>query len=794
MLKKMTLALWSALLPWAVCGAELPVAAAADYATITLNNPWDMTDSSDVFPLLWTHNLAAAAAGNGIMAGTPRDTDPHFWAHFPQIARTTTSLDNPFIPIDANRFTKLSFYMWLPETLAVGATNGRVMWHLGGDTVAQWDASYSESPMFAVYPGWHLYTIDLKALKQTDLLPGQRWAGAWTGSVAGLRIDPSLGAALPFKIGWIRLTSDTDQTATLRSVQANSAALRVASDVYATDGMVTTLSRQVDGSFNFATLPPGSYKVAPLSDEDYTLAVRGAAWDMSSLSVFNWASRHDWKNEGIVSGKFQGATAGPDPFLVMDIPAEKPVDASKYRYLRITMDLSGVPAQESGLLVWWGNNPVDFSGGNSGFIPVQAGQKEYVIDLGGKAGWTGNIKALRIDPLNGPNAGSGVTVKISSVRLTKTATSPLEPITYLADTVRVQAPAQVKILAPSFSSGSDYARSVLGRPWDMKDNFSIPNYSNLLNADFVTSIPDLGLNGNFFRGVSQPAAPGATEGDPVAFFLFQENTKPIDANRFRLMRVRMYVPFNAGDQNELTTGAIARMGWKENDFNAFQTYDVPLLPGLRDLWVDMPKVRIEGNAGVWGGTVRYLRIDPFEFQPSRPFYLGGASLHALPTVSDVLPLSLLITGESNANMTVKVYVDDAQIAAFTNQRTGLTGLDVNMSNIATGEHTLKICADSGTSQGCSTLAVPFVRTNDVNLIGTGDAESLFNWIEGIAPQVLRPSGESSQDIGGYYARCYRASGQCVAVKGQRLYYYDGSTIADLGSVSSFVAQAKAANY
>ena len=95
-LKLGTLMLCASLLPGISHSAELLVPAAADFATISLNNPWDMADNTDVYPLLWTHNLAAATATGGVMTGTPRDTDPHFWARFPQIARTTTTLgDRP---------------------------------------------------------------------------------------------------------------------------------------------------------------------------------------------------------------------------------------------------------------------------------------------------------------------------------------------------------------------------------------------------------------------------------------------------------------------------------------------------------------------------------------------------------------------------------------------------------------------------------------------------------------------------------------------------------------------------
>jgi hypothetical protein len=49
-----------------------------------------------------------------------------------------------------------------------------LVWHKGGSTIAAFDAAYSESPLFPVYPGWHLYDFDLAALTPSK---GSPWTG-----------------------------------------------------------------------------------------------------------------------------------------------------------------------------------------------------------------------------------------------------------------------------------------------------------------------------------------------------------------------------------------------------------------------------------------------------------------------------------------------------------------------------------------------------------------------------------------------------------------------------------------
>uniref|UniRef100_UPI0035AE9B36 hypothetical protein n=1 Tax=Chitinimonas sp. TaxID=1934313 RepID=UPI0035AE9B36 len=534
------------------CAADILVRAAADFATVELNQPWDMSDPSVVYPLLWTHNLQAATVSGRVFTGTPRDTDPHYWALYPQIPSSTATLDKPKQLIDASRYSKLSFYMWLPDTLPTGDRLGRVVWHVGGDTIAQFDAGYSESALFNVYPGWHLYTLDLASLKAS---PNQRWAGPWTGKMAGLRIDPCLGASAtfscntPFKLAWVRLVDPADTGSRLKDSRLNKAAIVLSDAVDSSKSSIAAVAPGSDGSFDLSSLAPGSYKVAPIADDDYALFARGAAWDFKSLLDFNWASRSGWTLEGIKNGQFEGTLTSTGSALLLDVPASRPIDAAKYRYLRVKMDIPVLPAQTAGLLVYWGEQPVSPVSHNN-FTPLKAGLNEYVIDLGQNATWTGQIRTLQINPLIGPNA-SGAVVKLVSVRLGKSNTAPDTTVAYLSDTVKVNNPPKINLLAPSFKSGNDYARTVLGQPWDMRSRLSTPRLDNLSSADFVTSIPELGVTGHFLRGTNTPAPPGANSSDPAVYLISQRNDKPIDASIYRLFRVKMYVPFNAADQNEL---------------------------------------------------------------------------------------------------------------------------------------------------------------------------------------------------------------------------------------------------
>lgn len=126
-LRAVAAALKTLALGWCACAMQAQaqtVPEGADHATQKLNNAWDMATQADVFPLLWTHNLAAATVSNGVMSATARDTDPHFWLQFPPIPSAIVPPNLAQTTIDANTYTRLSFLMWLPESVSPGSNTG----------------------------------------------------------------------------------------------------------------------------------------------------------------------------------------------------------------------------------------------------------------------------------------------------------------------------------------------------------------------------------------------------------------------------------------------------------------------------------------------------------------------------------------------------------------------------------------------------------------------------------------------------------------------------------------------
>lgn len=739
------------------------VSEGVDHATTVLHNAWDMSSPNDVFPLLWTHNLASATVSGGVMTGTARDTDPHFWLQFPRIPSAIEALNLKQTPIDANRFNKLSLMMWLPETVIAGSKNGRLVWHSGGDTVAAFDAAYSESPLFPVYPGWHLYQFNLSTLAPLRGTP-------WSGSIHGLRVDPCLGCNVTFKIDWARLYNDSENASQFDIAPGKTHVLAEALPTGSGVGATTALPAQ-NGKVSAARLPPGNYRVASITEGDYALSQRGRAWSLDTTADFLWASNSGISGASVSSNGLSGTTSGSDPFFLLDVPPGAPIDASKYRHIAIDMTLNTVPAQESGLLVWWGDQAATVSSPSS-FVPVRAGRATYRVDLGQSTNWRGLIRALRIDPLNGPNAGSNVSFTVHSVRLTQ-ASGFEESVAFNTTPLTVNARPRVTITSPGFEDGDDYALVEQGSAWTMKPGQAKqPQLSNLLSSSYVSSIPELNLAGQFFKGTSQPAAPGQTEGDPHVFLAFQENASPIDASYYRWMGFDLYVPMNEADQGELTRGAVARLSWKSDDVDPGLTSDdIVLQPGLRRYWFDMSKLVYEPiSSRVWGGMVRYLRVDPFEFPESRTFYAGQAQLRSSPSARYVLPVNLRLEDADGDKMSVVIRSGATVLASAGNLSTGDHQIFANVAALAAGEHTLSVEISDGVNAISRSADIPMVKLPGGSPLAAAQikaADRVFNWAERILASTLGAGSSSGtahaclQSIPGAYGRYYPTSGICL---------------------------------
>jgi hypothetical protein len=649
--------------------------------------------------------------------------------------------------------------------------------------------------LFPVYPGWHLYDFDLAALTPLK-------GSTWTGEVFGLRIDPCLNCAIPFKLDWARLYHDKE---TASSVALPSGKTHLLTQVLPTGTTtpVTTVIPASAGKASIARLPAGSYNIAPISDADYALSQRGKAWNFSSLTDAMVTSGISGVSVG--SNGLTAFTSNPDPFVLLDVPTLTPVDASKYRYIAIDMSLTNVPAQESGLLVWWGDAPATVRH-PSAFIPVQPGRQTYRIDLSKSADWKGLVKALRIDPLNGPNAAGGFGFTLHSVTLTTTSGAQ-EIVSFNNTPLIVNARPTVEILSPSFSTGEDYALVEQGAPWAIRqDQIKQPSLSNLIGWEYVTQIPEINATGQFFHATSQVAAAGHTEGDPQAFLIFQENAKPIAADTYRLLGFDLYVPMDAANQDELTKGAMARVAWKTDDVDPGVTSDdIVLMPGLQRYWLDMSKLVYEpASARMWSGPVRYLRIDPFEFPSSRHFYLGRTELRTLPISQYVLPVTLGLQDADGDAMSVTVRVGNTILITAQGLKNGTHQLLANVSALPAGEHQLSVDVSDGNGSMTRKAHVNFVKVptgSGVPAHQVQAADRIFRWAESLMGGLLGPSAASSMNpacpthIPGSYGRYYPSTQSCLLVlDGLIAYSLNGKPLSVAGYTDGLLTQAAAAGF
>ncbi len=683
-----------------------------DFATQVLHDPWDMNNEADYYPLRWVDNLSQSKIEKGVFIGTPKNNDPHIWLHFPQIISSIPTLNQKPQDINADKYSILTFYLHVSDDIESGSLEavGRIVWHFGGDTIEEFNSNIGESALFPVYPGWHLYSIDLKNITPNVGAP-------WQGIIKGLRIDPCFGCQ-QFQLDWARLTSKETPLTAIELNQHNSILL-IANDTES-DNYLTVTHGDGEGHYDLSHLSPGNYQIAAIDNNDYALSQLANPWDMNNENDFFWSSRSGWENPQVSDGMFSGISNNADPFLLLNISPDHPIDANQYRYLHVQMSVSQIPDDEPGLMVFWGTQaatPVF----HSDFELLQPGLHTYTIDLNQFPQWSGDIRALRIDPLGGANS-TNITVNIQHISLTRTATFSTTLPT-LDTLITINSTPQAELLSPSAFTGIDYASSVLQDPWDMDNDHDVQDTRDISNGHFINSIPDLNLSGTFYTGSSVPRSP---EGDPGISVLSQQNTFPLNADQFPLLAFSLYVPFDANDPDELGTGAIARVAWKRDDFdNGRTTDDILLFPGLHTYLLDMSTVKYEpASATSWTGQVRYLRIDPHEFGSPRDFYLDTVRVLSYPQSGDLLAVSLDLQDIEQDPLQITLLVDNTPVASYSSITAGIRTLHADISHLIAGAHTLQIQLNDGFNSSEQTLAVPFILdTTDKDTDNDGTLDS-----------------------------------------------------------------------
>jgi hypothetical protein len=241
------------------------IKAADDFATRAFQDPWDMSQRTDVG--WWTFGKDTAAAGNflnptvsgGVFTGSLSGAAATLFLLESGLAPTPGGSATPIgktgqqFPIDANTYTHLVYRM---NSTAGGVS--QYVWSQGTIYTDQTIACEFAQNATAVRTGWKIYDIDLKAL---SLCAGSQVP--WAGAMRAFQFIPLAGSPSgTIQIDWARLVhADPKQTI---SWTGGAADIYLDTNNTATDGTLGRIAVNVTSPYSFLTagLPAGTYYVA----------------------------------------------------------------------------------------------------------------------------------------------------------------------------------------------------------------------------------------------------------------------------------------------------------------------------------------------------------------------------------------------------------------------------------------------------------------------------------------------------------------------------------------------------
>jgi hypothetical protein len=421
-----------------------------DYATIVLNDPWDMSSSTDIVA---TNDVGSLTFSGGTARYTTACYTTPFCNGDPQLTLRTGAIYNDTrTPIDPKRYHHATFRF--KENTRQDTSQGSVNRFLFGDAPRAFTSTTKDS---VTNEDWNTYYLDLKTAL---LVPG---SAAWTSysQINAFRFDPDeLQLSVSGEVDDIRLTSDpwADQSYTIRWTSGGGSPTAIvrlysAPDQNPNSGKTllgqTTLSA---GSFawNTAIVAAGIYYVYMTMDDGvnalravyselpvvikrqaaitFTTASRvattpddfaekaGNAWDFSDSDLdLRGAPIPDGGSYGlsgvtIQNGLLSAQTTNTDPQFFLNMPGGATIDTSKYKKITFRYFSGRTNAIESVQFFWY---TVDRTASTDP-ISVYPGWGTYTIDLSGNANWVGNVLYFRMDPA----AEAGLQFSVDWVRLT----------------------------------------------------------------------------------------------------------------------------------------------------------------------------------------------------------------------------------------------------------------------------------------------------------------------------------------------------------------------------------------
>lgn len=172
-------------------------------------------------------------------------------------------------------------------------------------------------------------------------------------------------------------------------------------------------------------------------------------------------------------------------------------------------------------------------------------------------------------------------------------------------------------VAPSYTSGDDFATKVVGNPWDMSDSADV---ASTLNTTTPSGFSSGVMTATSINGPGNCSPPW---GDPEVYLNMGGHS--IDTSYYRYATVKMKInsTFDFGN------GWVARWFWDNNSGSGYGD-DMPLYQNpvtqsywnifSVDMWQDIRETDGTGGTLVWSGNApTRFRLDPHEIPPNTQF-------------------------------------------------------------------------------------------------------------------------------------------------------------------------------
>ena len=250
------------------------VGPAPDYATRAFQDPWDMSQYSDLGWMTFGSdqpavNLGGLSFSGGVFSGTPTSNDPNFWLLDTWLPGSAVlgKIGRRF-PIDSAQYRVLVMRMRLSERPAPDQAM-QIIWSNNTIYGSEPNGGIRVTNSVSTYDGWNVYVVDLGTI-------GSALGPAWSGTVDSLRIDPTQYQVGQIQVDWARLVP-LDNANLLRTVQWTGTRVvdvYVDNDTNEANGTLAQVARSLDGGAA-ATRSYGLY-VGGFEPGEYYVAMRAA--------------------------------------------------------------------------------------------------------------------------------------------------------------------------------------------------------------------------------------------------------------------------------------------------------------------------------------------------------------------------------------------------------------------------------------------------------------------------------------------------------------------------------------